>query len=105
MTKTYKKTISLKTKDNFDEAMDASTLAATSITIQDAATAIESRTLTGGSTGSSDGTQIIITLDAVDVSAIKLNQALATGTTDSYIRFQQYSALHCLFVLIRYLLL
>lgn len=57
---------------NFDENVDASTLAATGITIQDAATAVNPTfTLTGGSTTSIDGPVIVVTLLDADVVSIQ----------------------------------
>ena len=67
----------------FSEAVDASTLAVGGITIQDAATATTSYTLTDSSTASGDGTAIVIDLSATDLNALKTDTGLATAVGDS----------------------
>jgi len=70
----------------FSEPVDASTLDATAITIQDAATATYGyRALTGGTTASTDGASIDITMIAADLNAIKVNELLAWAKGSSYI--------------------
>jgi hypothetical protein len=70
----------------FNEIVDASSLAPTGITIQDAATKNYAKyTLTGGTTASSDGTSIDIALSTGDLNAIKAEQMLAKGTGSSYL--------------------
>ena len=72
---------------DYVETMDASTIITTNFTIQDAATATTSRTLTGGTVSSTDSTQVTITLNAADLNNIKANTGLATGASNSYLRF------------------
>jgi len=70
----------------FSEPVDASTFSPTAITIQDAATATYGyRTLTGGTTASTDGTAIDVAMIAADLNAIKANRLLAWARGSSYI--------------------
>ena len=72
---------------NFNVTVDKSTLAATGITIQDAATASsgKSYTLTGGTTNSSNGTTIVVNLTATDINGIKAINGMAKSQSNSYI--------------------
>ncbi len=69
----------------FDEPVDASTLTATAVTIQDAASPSNTRTLTGGTTSSANGTVIVIDLSTADFDAIAADTSLATSIDDSYL--------------------
>ena len=69
----------------FSEAVDASTLAVTGITVQDAASQTTTYTLTDSTTGSGDGTTIDITLSATDLNAVKTDSGLAAAIGTSYL--------------------
>jgi len=70
----------------FDESVLASSLDGTGITIQDAATkTYAKRTLTGGTTASSNGTSIDVALTAADLNAIKAESMLAKTQGTSYL--------------------
>lgn len=73
---------------SFDEAMDTETIIdPTTITIQNAATATQSYTLTGGTVQAPQYHQtVVIKLTTEDVVALHANPLLATGTSNSYIR-------------------
>lgn len=70
----------------FSETVDAGTLTPTALTIQDAATATTSYTLTGGTTVSLDGTTIVLDMLIADVDAIKSTVGLAKDIGSSYLR-------------------
>ena len=68
---------------NFSETVDVSTRDLTAITIQDAATAASSHTLTTSNTTSGDGTSIVINLSTADKTGIS---AFAVNIGTSYLR-------------------
>jgi|GEM_PF-4757583 len=70
----------------FSETVKASTLTPTAITLQDAATAVSSYTLTGGTTASADGLAIVLDLTLTDVNAIKSMPGLAKTTANAFLR-------------------
>ncbi len=69
----------------FDEPVNAGTLATTAITLQDAATATSSATLTGGSTASANGRVITVSISTTDLNTLKLNTGLVTAQSNSFI--------------------
>ena len=71
---------------NFNEAVDASTLDPTAITVQNLQTSSTTDTLTGGTTASSNGAQIIVDLSAANILSLKQNLNLATAQSDSWLR-------------------
>ena len=68
----------------FSETVDVSSLSWATVTIQDAATATSSYTLTGGSTASGDGTTVVLDLNITDLNAIKSNSSIANSSADSW---------------------
>ncbi|MDD5145709.1 MAG: Ig-like domain-containing protein [Candidatus Pacebacteria bacterium] len=70
----------------FNEPVNTTTLTTTGITVQDAATKTwQSLTLTGGTTGSSNGTSVDIALSAADLNSIKAKSLLAKAQGSSYL--------------------
>ncbi|MBU1705806.1 peptidoglycan-binding protein, partial [Patescibacteria group bacterium] len=69
----------------FDESVESSVLDVTAITLQDAATATTSYTLTDSTSASGDGTTIVITLSATDLAALEIDDGLATSITNTYL--------------------
>ena len=70
---------------NFSEAVRVSTLSVGALTIQNAATATTSYTLTNSTSSSSNGTSIVINLSTVDFNAIAENTSLATSISNSFL--------------------
>lgn len=72
---------------NFDETVDASSLNFSAFTFAAGQSSSTTFRLTGGSTTSSDGTQIIIDLDADDYDGIRADTDLATEQGTTYLFF------------------
>ncbi len=68
---------------NFSETIDVSTRDLTAVTVQDAATATGSHTLTTSDTASGDGTSVVINLSVADKTGIR---AFAVDIGTSYLR-------------------
>lgn len=71
----------------FGENVDASTLHAAEITVQDAPSASHSRRLSGGFTASSDGSTILVGMLAADIRAMEEDPYLAKALANTYLTF------------------
>jgi len=71
---------------HFDTTVSASSLNVTQLTLQDAATATATYSLTDSTTASSDGATIVITLSTTDLNAIKFISGLGKAAANSYLR-------------------
>ncbi len=70
---------------NFSEPVDASTLAVTGITIQNAPTKTHGYTLVDSTTASSDGLSIVINLSVTDTAALNADTNFSSVKGDTYL--------------------
>ncbi|MFB3918433.1 MAG: hypothetical protein ACE14U_00005 [Candidatus Velamenicoccus archaeovorus] len=71
---------------HFDTTVSAASLNVTQLTLQDAATATATYSLTDSTTASSNGANIVITLSTTDLNAIKFISGLGKSAANSYLR-------------------
>jgi alpha-tubulin suppressor-like RCC1 family protein len=71
---------------HFDTTVSAASLNVTQLTLQDAATATATYSLTDSTTASSNGANIVITLSTTDLNAIKFISSLGKSAANSYLR-------------------
>ena len=71
---------------DFDEPVDVATINFTQITLSNAATPTTSLQLTGGSTDSSSGLQVVVNLTIVDLNNLKRNDQLFHTTASTYLQ-------------------
>ena len=70
---------------SFSEAVDASTLVPTEITLHNAASPTSSFPLGSGTTSTADGTVLTVTLSTSDMNELKQREDMATGRVDTYL--------------------